>query len=337
MIMRTFNNAFLLMLGMLVLGSAKAQIDPHFSQYYVYPSFLNPALTGAFDGNYRVSGIYRNQWNSVSAPFSTPGLSADFNTGKKLNFGFSLMNQQAGDGGYNYVTGYGSLAFTGIRFGEEGRHRVVFGMQAGVINRRFNTSKLTFSDQWNPVTGTLGQTAEVFSKTSSMAFDAGAGVLYYDAKPGKKVNFYGGFSASHLTRPDDDFSAYGNTNEKVPVRWIGHAGVKIMLSQSFSITPNILYMRQRTAEEKMVGAYAQMRITEGSDFMFGANYRYKDAVAPYVGYTYKGMVLAASYDVNVSDLGKMQRGVNGFEISLSFIGGRKHPDTSEKEFVCPRL
>ena len=34
--------------------NAAAQVDPHFSQYYVYPSWLNPALTGAFDGRYSV-------------------------------------------------------------------------------------------------------------------------------------------------------------------------------------------------------------------------------------------------------------------------------------------
>jgi hypothetical protein len=27
--------------------------DPHFSQFYMTPLYLNPALTGAFDGNYR--------------------------------------------------------------------------------------------------------------------------------------------------------------------------------------------------------------------------------------------------------------------------------------------
>jgi hypothetical protein len=48
------------------------------------------------------------------------------------------------------------------------------------------------------------------------------------------------------------------------------------------------------------------------------------------------MVLGASYDVNASDLGKMARGSNSFEISLSFIG-RKSTKTPEVEFVCPRL
>jgi hypothetical protein len=55
-----------------LLSKSNAQVDPHFSQYYVYPAWVNPALTGIFDGSYRVSGIYRNQWGNVSSPFSTP-------------------------------------------------------------------------------------------------------------------------------------------------------------------------------------------------------------------------------------------------------------------------
>src|SRR3954463_15702477 len=83
----------------------RAQVDPHFSQYYVYPSWLNPALTGAFDGDYRISGIYRNQWSSITNAFSTIGLSADMVTSKNINVGVSVMRQTAGTGGYSYTNG----------------------------------------------------------------------------------------------------------------------------------------------------------------------------------------------------------------------------------------
>ena len=115
-----------------------AQVDPHFSQYYVYPAWLNPALTGAFDGDYRISGIYRSQWGNISSPFTTPGVAVDFTTNKNSNFGASVLNQTAGDGGYNYLTAYASYSYTGVRFGPQENHRVAMGMQIGVIQRRFN-------------------------------------------------------------------------------------------------------------------------------------------------------------------------------------------------------
>jgi hypothetical protein len=86
----------------------------------------------------------------------------------------------------------------------------------------------------------------------------------------------------------------------------------------------------------MIGAYASYKAAPDLDLMLGANYRFEDAISPFVGFVYKNMVLGASYDINSSDLGKMANGSNSFEISLSFIG-RKTTKTPEIEFVCPRL
>lgn len=334
--MRNFFKTSCLVMAMCITGVVKAQVDPHFSQYYVYPAWLNPALTGAFDGQYRISGIYRNQWGNISSPFSTPGLAVDFTTDNNINFGASVLNQKAGNGGYNYTTGYGNVAYTGAKFGKGLTKRLVFGIQAGIIQRRFDRNKLTFGDQWNPITGYNpgNPSADVLTRSSASAFDAGAGVMYFDAEPGKKSNIFMGFSVSHLTRPEDKFSASGN--EKIPMRFTGHAGVRFTLSEVFSLTPNLLYLKQGTASEKMIGAYATYKAAPGVDVMLGANYRFEDAISPFFGFTYKNLVLGASYDVNTSDLGKLANGSNSFEISLSFIG-RKATKTPEIEFVCPRL
>ncbi len=323
-------------LATITLMRANAQVDPHFSQYYVYPSWLNPALTGAFDGDYRISGIYRNQWNSIGSPFSTPGASVEVTTNKNVNFGGSVLNQTAGEGGYNYLTAYGSVAYTGIRFGMNGNQRFVFALQAGMINRRFDPSKFKLGDQWNPVTGyNPNPSSDLPTKNKSTVFDIGAGVLYYDANPNQKANVYLGFSASHLNQPEDAFAG-GATKEKLPMRYTAHGGVKINLNEMWSFTPNFLYLRQGTASEKMAGGYASVKALPSTEFLFGANYRFEDAISPYVGFTHNNMVLGLSYDINTSDLGKMVRGTSSFEISLSFIG-RKSIKTPEEHFVCPRL
>lgn len=326
----------LVLLLSLTCKQSKAQVDPHFTQYYVYPSWLNPALTGVFDGDIRVGGIYRSQWGNINSPYSTQGLALDLSTARNLNFGGSVLRQTAGNGGYNYLTAYGNIAYTGIRFGKMGNQRIVFGMQLGLIQRRFDPNKLTFGDQWNPITGYNpgNQTTDILTRTSANSFDAGAGLLYFDAQPGKKMNFFGGFSASHLTRPEDKFGSSGDA--RLPVRYTVHAGIRIMLSDVLSITPNGLFLQQGSATEKMLGAYAQLKADNDFDFLVGANYRFKDAVSPYVGFYYKSFVLGASYDVNMSDLGKIARGSNSFEISLSYII-RKKAKTPEVEFICPRL
>jgi len=315
----------------------KAQVDPHFSQYYVYPSWLNPALTGVFDGNYRVAAVYRSQWNKITSPFSTIGASADFSTDKNLNFGLSVLQQSAGNGGYNYLTGYASIAYTGIKFGSQGLQKVSFGMQAGVINRRVSPSKFQFGDQWTSATGYLptNPTTDILNTTSKTTFDVGAGALYFDGDANHKANLFVGFSASHLTQPEDPY-INGGTKEKLPIRYTAHAGVKLRLSETFSLSPNILYLRQGNAEEKMVGAYATLVANSETELLAGVNYRIKDAVAPFIGLNYKNFVLGCSYDVTTSDLGKAVNGTSSFELSLSYVG-RKSYKSTQQHFVCPRL
>src|SRR6185295_18613959 len=77
---------------------AEAQTDPHFTQNYTYPMYINPALTGGSDGEYRVSAIYRSQWGSISTPYRTNGVSFDARTNKNIALGINLLNQSAGDG-----------------------------------------------------------------------------------------------------------------------------------------------------------------------------------------------------------------------------------------------
>lgn len=316
---------------------ASAQVDPHFTQYYIYPSWTNSALTGSFDGSYRVSGIFRTQWGNIGIPYLTQGLSAEFTTNKNLNFGLSLMNQTAGDGGYRYTTVYGNLAFTGLRFGPIENHRIVFGLQAGFIQRRFDVNKLTFNSQINPITGEPDlPSGEILQSPRSGMFDAGAGVMYFDATPGKKVNLYGGYSASHITRPTDRFLGSTVEDSKLPIRHLIHAGARIRLNDQWSITPNALYMTQGTARETMIGGYAQHKLKPETDLMAGANYRINDAVSPFVGFSHKRFVLGLSYDINASDLRKLARASNSFEISMA-ISGRRNVKTPEVEFVCPRL
>ena len=314
----------------------QAQIDPHFSQSYVYPQSLNPALTGIMDGDYRVAAIRRSQWANIDGGFTTIGIAGELVTDKNINLGVGLFQQSAGNGGYKYFTPYASIAYTGIKFGKNGEQHISIGINAGIIDRRFDQSKLKTGNQWDPNSQSYNQNipAEVIASPTQTAFDMGAGALYFDATPNKKANIFAGFSAAHLTQPTDKFLTYSTS--KVPIKYIVHGGVKLNLTPTFSLTPNFQYLKQGTAEEKMLGAYAQLKAGEGFDFLCGANYRFNDAFVPFVGFYYKDFVLGLSYDVNSSDLGKIAGSTNAFEVSVSFTGKKKRK-AEDVPFICPRL
>src|SRR3954454_20934906 len=63
-----------IILTIAVVGRAQ---DPNFSQFFVSPLTLNPALTGKFDGVFRVAGNYRNQWPTINNAFTTYTVSVD--------------------------------------------------------------------------------------------------------------------------------------------------------------------------------------------------------------------------------------------------------------------
>jgi type IX secretion system PorP/SprF family membrane protein len=316
-----------------------AQTDPHFTQNYTYPMYINPALTGSSDGDYRVSAIYRSQWSSISNPYRTTGISFDARTNKNVALGVNLLNQSAGDGGFNYLSAYGSFAYTGVKFGNGNNHRVVLAIQGGLINRRVDQAKFKWGEQWNPITGynSSNATTETFVTSSATTVDFGAGALYFDATPDKKTNAFGGFSVFHINKPKDPIiSSQSSELNTIPLRYTLHGGLSFNLSERTSIVPHALYMQQGTAKEAMIGAYVQLNVNPETDFMFGGYYRVNDAVAPFVGFDWRNFIIGLSYDANTSKLGAMARNANSFELSLSYV--KRNGTRSIFDFIrCARL
>ncbi len=318
---------------------AAAQTDPHFTQNYTYPMYINPAMVGSSDGDYRVSAIYRSQWGSMGHPYRTGGISFDARTNNNLALGVNLMNQSAGDAGFNYFNTYASIAYTGVKFGKDEQHRVVFAMQAGLINRSVDRSKFKWGEQWNPITGYNGgnPTTESFAATSATTLDMGTGAMYYDAAPGKKFNVFGGVSFFHINKPSDPIISSQSTELNViPMRYTVHGGVSLNLVNDLMLVPHFLYNQQGNARETMLGVYARKIVNDETDVMLGAYYRHKDAIAPYFGVDYKNFLVGLSYDVNTSKLGAQTRNVNSFELSFSYIM-RKGIKSVLDFNPCPRL
>lgn len=337
--MKNRNNFLITICLGLVCLKATAQTDPHFTQQYSYPLYINPALTGSGSGEYRVSTMYRNQWGGFGNPYRTTGVSVDARTNKNIAVGVNLMNQKAGDAGFNYFNAYGSVAYTGVKLGKEENHRVVFALQAGLINRRVDQNKFKWGEQWNPITGyqPSNPTSESFANTSATTFDMGTGVLYFDAAPNKKANVFGGVSFFHINKPKDPIiSQQSEVANTIPLRSTIHGGVSINMMDGMQLVPHIMHMQQRAAKETSVGVYLQKQVTDEATVMAGGYYRVNDALAPFVGLDYKNFTAGLSYDINSSSLGKVSGNVNSFELSISY--NKRSDSKSIFDFIrCPRF
>ncbi|MFZ9207484.1 MAG: type IX secretion system membrane protein PorP/SprF, partial [Sediminibacterium sp.] len=70
--------SFILTLSCLIFSLTRVSAqDPHFSQFFASPLTINPALTGKFDGKYRITSNHRNQWPTINNAFITTTASFD--------------------------------------------------------------------------------------------------------------------------------------------------------------------------------------------------------------------------------------------------------------------
>src|SRR3954469_18373514 len=93
----------MLILAVVVCGRAQ---DPNFSQFFVSPLTLNPALTGKFDGVLRVAGNYRMQWPTIYKAYNTGTVSVDGGILKgripendQFGIGILALSDKSGEGG----------------------------------------------------------------------------------------------------------------------------------------------------------------------------------------------------------------------------------------------
>jgi type IX secretion system PorP/SprF family membrane protein len=308
--------------------------DFHLSQYEASPMLLNPAMTGMFNGDLRASLHYRSQWSSIiSNPFQTSVTSVDtrFN---KFGFGGFITNTTAGINRYRSTT----VALSGNydhKFSGNPHHHIAFGAQLGGIFKSINLNSITFEDQYDPANGGsfINSTGETFNSVSTFLPEVNAGLLYYYTNTNSKVNPFIGFSAQHLTQPNESLIG---TESFLPMRNNAHAGLKIHINKKFQFLTHALYMKQGNVDEIMFSwiGYSYFEKNDIS-FSYGLTRRTNnDAVIVQMGVKHKKFQYRISYDMNTSNLQTVSNGRGGFEISLVYINSKVNPLPFR---TCPNL
>lgn len=323
--------------AVLYSGVVRSQ-DFHLTQYDAAALNLNPALTGLFNGKYRIHGHYRTQWQAVSSkPFQTGYVSFDMGLKKGFSFGASIANYNAGTGSYNEFQFMASGAYRFALDKKKKHHNLSVGIQAGFFAKSINFGKLSFGQQYvqNANGGIFDpgvSTGETFASKSTINFDLNAGIAYYYSNMASRVNPFAGFSIYHLNVPNESF--YGDKN-KLPLRYVVSGGVRIGLTEMFSLMPKFMYEHQRKANELLVSLMLQVYF-KNADVMLmaGPTFRSKDAFAVDLGVKWNDLEFRFSYDVNFSSLNISTNGRGGTELSLTYIIKKPNPNPIPS---CPRL
>lgn len=340
-----------LLFVLLLAGSgALAAQDLHFTQFYASPLLLNPAMTGLFDGKYRLSAIYRNQWQGpfrgdAFKSFST-GLDVRFPIKRKEDFfsgGLVFYSDRVGKGNFNTT----QIALSGAFYKSldyYGKNILGGGFQMGILQRNLTYEGLTFDDQFNGTDGYSLGTNEVLPTNSLARGDMAAGI-YWQIDLGKRRAFYAGVSAHHLNRPDVSFVDLPEAPQnRLFLKTTYQIGARLPLNRNNGknyLLPRIVAYWQGPHLAINAGTNLRLGITTYGDAAIHLGTWVRpvrdaesgfglDALVFLAGFEYKGLNVGVSYDANLTDFSAPGPFRSAFELSLTYIG-----NYDEDAVACP--
>jgi type IX secretion system PorP/SprF family membrane protein len=301
--------------------------DHVYSQFYNSPLYLNPALNGQFEGDFRINMIYRSQWSSISGPLDYYSLSADLNV-PQFGGGFGVIASRSSEGtAYLNQTNLSGIYAYSVEFGSSGT--LSFGLQGGFTNRSLDYDKLLFYDQLNEQGIILGGVSAASPPINNNKY-------YFDASAGLNMvigNFMIGGSGHHLNTPNESFTG---TASSLPMRITGYMSYKLSLDyygneDSPYLTPSIMYQNQSNNKSISAGFQVKKRGVNAG-LWYRAQGQQKDAIVFSLIFDifskkdyYDKVRLGLSHDATTSKLGY---GNTSGSTEVAFVYETSFPNSS---------
>jgi type IX secretion system PorP/SprF family membrane protein len=305
--------------------------DPHFSQFYANPIYLNPAMAGSAM-QHRVVSNYRNQWPSISGSYVTYAASYDgFYESIAGGIGFQVMYDKAGEG--DLSTTASSFMYS-YHLNVTRKFAIKAGLQATMLQKSIDFSRLSWYDMIEPRSGFVNGTAEPLPEQgfykSRAVTDFSAGLLGFTEK------FYVGVAMHHINQPNLSF--YDNSKSLIPRKFTAHAGMKLPLDNEREpkhfFSPNILFQKQHYFAQYNLGAYYIKDF-----FIAGVWYRHTsvgtEGFQALIGLKKDPFKIGYSYDLTMTDV--RIGSISSHEISLSveFKTYKRPPQRKWVKLICP--
>ncbi|MBK8966623.1 MAG: PorP/SprF family type IX secretion system membrane protein [Saprospiraceae bacterium] len=309
--------------------------DIHFSQFYMSPLNLNPAMTGVMNCNHRIVANYRNQWASILKQNAYNTYSASYDqklaVGRYDYFGLggTFWGDKAGESEFATLQARLSGSYAKKMGGYRRKaHYLVFGADLGVSQRSINSQALKWPSQ-NDGQGRYDPTqpGEIIDDPNFLFLDMSAGILWFSVFD-EDNNFYFGGAFSHLNRANQSFD-----NQDIPLysKFTFHAGGEFMVGKRFGLIPGVVSFFQ--------GPSFQVNAGNSFKFLLGNSRRYHqafqigawarvanklesgklvDAFILSTRFDYEQFTIGFSYDINTSSLYTASNGNGAFEFSLVY-------------------
>ncbi len=306
----------LILFSVLLCFSVKAQ-DPHFTQYFSSPIYLNPAFAG-YEGCSRISTAYRLQWPKLSGQYQTVNFSYDQFV--KQLFGSIAVNYQYDRAGEGTLQTHSAMFSYSPAFRLFKKKLLISpAIEGGWRQKYIDWSKLNFGDQIDPRYGYIYPNGQgIMFHEAVNFFDLNAGVIITHG------NFVWGAAFHHLTQPNESF--IDSYSSKLPLKITGHLSYVADISESVKISPSIIYQQQQDFQQFLPTLIFYVHgIKAGFGTRFNTNNT--DALIFLVGYRGKWYSTGYSYDYTVSNL---KNSNTGGSHELNFIARFNCKNKAEK-------
>lgn len=281
--------------------------DPHFTQFYSSPLYLNPSLAGSA-GASRIAASYRNQWPAISGNFVTLNFTYD----QHINFlkggiGVNFLRDFSGDAGlspntssygrgrkrYSLWDGIFETTRIGIIYAPsfllKQKIAVRPSFEIDFFRKEVDWSKMTFGDMIDSRYGFVYSSKEIPVQNSKSGLDFSTGILVNTDK------WHSGVAIHHVTQPDEGLLG----NSKLRRKFSLHGSYIFSKNDSadFAFAPAVLFKWQGPFRSSVFIANFNYKI-----FLWGLGYRNNDAALILLGFNSKFFRLRYSYDITVSKL-----------------------------------
>ncbi len=328
-----------------IITATSAQ-DIHFTLYNMMPLVFNPAESGGFMGTYRLSGIYRDQWLSVTGvphEYKTPSLSLDvpvvkgFRDNDWVGIGVLLYSDKSGSLNLQQTAFKLSGAYH-FALDKKGNSIISLGYQTGSIQRRIkDLQKVDLIDD-DPNLIAQGDIKSNYT-------DHVVG-LHFRTKmsSGDELNL--GAAIGHLkkgdislSKPDTTGGSNGGSAYYVPKWFTGQGSYRAVINDRIAIVPGAFIQVLGKNQEIMGQAIAEYLFNAEKDIVLkgGLGYRVGDALQVMLGTRIRELSVMASYDINVSELSPASNAFGGFELSATVIGIIYKKPNPDPVLFCPRF
>lgn len=322
----------------LIESNAHSQ-DAHFSMFNEMPIYYNPAAT-ANSNDVRVVASYRNQWATVSSPFNTYGINADFrfkqNNWKEIpkrtllekiknnaGMGITIVRDIAGDLDYGNTLGQLTMA-SSVTVSKESI--ISLGIGLGFGQRGFNSSEMNWGTSLTPGIEPIYIENRVhFDASTGIQWKYGRGETYITANDEFKAVV--GISLNHLNNPK--YSLNNTSDNRLTRKWIVNGGfIKGIKNTRLFFQPMGMVSLQGPSKEIVAGMIVKQRTKDSSKYTgfikeaniyIGSFVRFRDALIFQGGIELGRWAVGFSYDVNSSMLTPASKSMGGFEFALRFM------------------